>query len=159
MERFGHTIHCPLCVHLLRVSVDPKNALAGLRPCADRRPDKAVHPVRKYRHMGGLVRFKPSALSTFSRDTRLLFALSGMISISFFGIQMLLKVLYVLRLGYGPEYVGWFLAASSLAFMAMGIPSGMLGNRYGLRTVMLVGGAILVIGMAMLPLAFGLYGC
>ena len=104
------------------------------------------------------MRFKPSALSTFSRDTRLLFALSGMISISFFGIQMLLKVLYVLRLGYGPEYVGWFLAASSLAFMAMGIPSGALGNRYGLRTVMLVGGAILVIGMAMLPLAESMPG-
>jgi MFS family permease len=100
-----------------------------------------------------LVKFKLSALSPFSRDTRLLFAVSGLISISFFGIQMLLKVLYVLRLGYGPEYVGWFLAASSLGFMAMGIPSGMLGNRYGLRTVMLVGGAIVVIGMGMLPLS------
>ena len=96
---------------------------------------------------------KLSALAPFSRDTRLLFAVSGMISVSFFGIQMLLKVLYVLRLGYGPEYVGWFLAASSLGFMAMGIPSGALGNRYGLRTVMLVGGAIVVIGMAMLPLS------
>jgi MFS family permease len=76
-----------------------------------------------------------------------------MISVSFFGIQMLLKVLYVLRLGYGPEYVGWFLAASSLGFMSMGLPSGMLGNRYGPRNVMLVGSALLVIGMAMLPLA------
>jgi MFS family permease len=100
-----------------------------------------------------LVKLELSALSPFSRDTKLLFAVSGLISISFFGIQMLLKVLYVLRLGYGPEYVGWFLAASSLAFMGMGLPSGMLGNRYGPRTVMLVGGAIVVIGMAMLPLS------
>ena len=99
------------------------------------------------------MKFNLSALSPFSRDTKLLFAVSGLISISFFGIQMLLKVLYVLRLGYGPEYVGWFLAASSLGFMGMGIPSGVLGNRYGPRTVMLVGGAILVVGMAMLPLA------
>jgi MFS family permease len=114
----------------------------------------APHTVRNIHSIvGGLVKFKLSTLFPFSRDTRLLFAASGLISISFFGIQMLLKVLYVLRLGYGPEYVGWFLAASSLGFMGMGIPSGVLGNRYGPRTVMLVGGAIVVVGMAMLPLS------
>ena len=99
------------------------------------------------------MKFERFAPSPFNRDTRLLMAVSGLISVSFFGIQMLLKVLYVLRLGRGPEYVGWFLAASSLGFMGMGIPSGALGNRYGPRAVMLVGGAIVVIGMAMLPLA------
>jgi MFS family permease len=103
--------------------------------------------------MGALVKPNLSALSTFRRDTRLLIVVSGMIAVPFFGVQMLLKVLYILRLGYGPQYVGWFLAASSLGFMSMGLPSGMLGNRYGPRAVMLVGGAIVVIGMAMLPLS------
>jgi MFS family permease len=99
------------------------------------------------------VKLERPAPFPFSRDTKLLMAVSGLISVSFFGIQMLLKVLYVLRLGRGPEYVGWFLAASSLGYMGMGLPSGALGNRYGPRAVMRVGGAIVVIGMAMLPLS------
>jgi MFS family permease len=102
--------------------------------------------------MGGLVKLRLSALSPFSRDTRLLFAVSGMLSVSFFGVQMLLKVLYVLRLGYGPEFVGWFLASSALAYMAMGLPSGALGARFGTRRIMLVGGICAVVGMATLPL-------
>jgi MFS family permease len=103
--------------------------------------------------MGGAFKVKLSALSSFSRDTRLLFAVSGMISISFFGIQMLLKVLYVLRLGYGPEYVGWFLASAALAYMGMGLPSGALGSRFGPRRTMLAGGVCAVIGMVLLPLS------
>jgi MFS family permease len=97
------------------------------------------------------VKLKLSALSPFSHDTRLLFAVSGMLSVSFFGVQMLLKVLYVLRLGYGPEFVGWFLASSALAYMAMGLPSGALGARFGTRRIMLVGGTCAVLGMAALP--------
>jgi MFS family permease len=99
-----------------------------------------------------LVKLK-SALSPFSRDTRLLFAVSGMLSVSFFGVHMLLKVLYVLRLGYGPEFMGWFLASSALAYMAMGLPSGALGSRFGTRRIMLVGGMFAVAGMATLPFA------
>jgi MFS family permease len=75
-----------------------------------------------------------------------------MLSVSFMGIQMLLKVLYMLRLDFGPEYIGWFLASSALAYMSMGLPSGALGARFGQRRIMIVGGLVSTLGMAALPL-------
>lgn len=87
------------------------------------------------------------------RDAKLLIVVSGTSAIGYFGIQMLLKVLYILRLGHGPEYVGAFGAASSLAYMAMGVPSGLLGARFGTRNTMLLGGIGCTLGMAMLPLS------
>jgi MFS family permease len=88
---------------------------------------------------------------TLGRDTRLLLAASGLFALPFYGIQMVLRVLYVLRLGHGPEYVGLFSSVGAFAYMGMGLPSGALGRRFGIRTTMLVGGAMTVIGMALLP--------
>jgi MFS family permease len=86
------------------------------------------------------------------RDVRLLIAMSGLIAISFMGIQNLVKVLYVLRLGYGLEYVGIFNATGAFAYMLMGIPAGILGNRLGPRLTIQLGGATTVLGMLLLPL-------
>ena len=88
----------------------------------------------------------------FSRDVQILMVVSGLFSISFMGIQNLIKVLYLLRLGYGLEYVGLFSATGALAYMAMSLPSGALGGRFGARNVMLTGGVITVFGMAILPM-------
>ena len=74
------------------------------------------------------MKFKFTALSQLNPSARLLIATSGMLSVSFLGIQMLLKVLYMLRLDFGTEYIGWFLASSALAYMSMGLPSGALGS-------------------------------
>jgi MFS family permease len=92
------------------------------------------------------------SLRDFGRDARLLIHISGWTAVSFFGVFSLLRTLYVLRLGYGPAYVGAYLSAGALTFMAMGVPSGMLGERFGTRRVMLVGGWIWMIGMALLSL-------
>ena len=91
-------------------------------------------------------------LSGFCRDTKLLIAASGLLSVSYMGIQNLLKVLYVLRLDYGLAYIGVFSATGALAYMAMSMPSGALGSRFGTQRVMFTGGIITVIGMAILPL-------
>jgi len=98
------------------------------------------------------VKFKFTALSQLNPSARLLIATSGMLSVSFLGIQMLLKVLYMLRLDFGTEYIGWFLASSSLAYMAMGLPSGALGARFGQRRTMIAGGLLSALGTAILPL-------
>ena len=92
-----------------------------------------------------------SSQGSFGRDTRLLIAASGLFALPFYGIQMVLRVLYVLRLEHGPEYVGLFGSVGAFAYMAMGLPSGALGRRFGIRRTMLVGGIITVIGMALLP--------
>jgi MFS family permease len=99
------------------------------------------------------MRRKAGILAHLSRTARLLIIAAGILSISFFGIQMLLQVLYVLRLGHGPEYVGLFSAAGAFTFMSMGIPSGALGSRFGTSRVMIVGGIGAVFGMVLLPLS------
>ena len=99
------------------------------------------------------MKLKLTALSQLSPSAKLLIATSGMLSVSFLGIQMLLKVLYMLRLDFGPEYIGWFLASSALTYMSMGLPSGALGARFGQRRTMIVGGLISALGIAILPLS------
>jgi len=91
-------------------------------------------------------------MSQFNRGAKHLIAASGIFAVSFYGILTLLKVLYVLRLGHGPEYVGLFSATSALSYMGMSLPSGALGRRWGTRRVMLAGGIATVVGMAILPL-------
>jgi MFS family permease len=88
----------------------------------------------------------------FSRDARLLTATTGIFAISFLGIQLLVKVLYILRLGFGVDYVGIFGATGALAYMAMSLPSGALGAYWGARRTMLIGGVVTILGMASLPL-------
>jgi MFS family permease len=91
-------------------------------------------------------------LPQFSRDAKLLVIVSGIFSISFFGIYTLLRVLYILRLGHGPEYVGLFGATGALIYTGMGLPSGAIGSRFEALKIMLIGSVITVLGMAILPL-------
>ena len=96
--------------------------------------------------------FRLPKLPDLGRDVHLLNAVLGMFAVSFFGIQMLIKVLYILRLGYGLEFVGLFSSISAFSYMAMSVPSGLMGGRFGPRKTMISGGALTVVGMAMLPL-------
>lgn len=93
------------------------------------------------------------SLRDFGHDARQLILLTGVTAVSFMGVHQLLRSLYVLRLGYGPAYVGAFLSSGALTFMVMGIPNGALGQRFGTRRVMLAGGWIWALGMALLPMS------
>ena len=95
---------------------------------------------------------KLPSMHDLGRDARLLIAVTGILAISFFGLYALLRVLYVLRLGYGPEYIGIFSATGALTYMSMGVPSGALGARMGTRKAMLIGASIVIVGMVLLPL-------
>ncbi|MCB0115847.1 MAG: MFS transporter, partial [Caldilineaceae bacterium] len=92
-----------------------------------------------------------SSFSRFRPDVKRLLIVSGLMAISFFGIQALLKVLYVLRLGHGPEYVGLFNASGALTWMIMSLPAGAVGDRIGLLRAMRLGGLLTVLGMVILP--------
>jgi MFS family permease len=91
------------------------------------------------------------SIHDFSHDAQQLILATGLIAVSFFGVFSLLRSLYLLRLGFGPPYVGIYFAAGSLTFMAMGMPSGLLGQRLGTRTAMLAGAWITLFGMALMP--------
>ena len=87
----------------------------------------------------------------FSRDTQLLTIATGIFAVSFFGVQQLLKILYLLRLGFDLPYIGIFSAAGSLTYMVGSLLSGIIGGRFGNRSVMLSGGIVTILGMALLP--------
>jgi MFS family permease len=100
----------------------------------------------------GQLKLELPSLSQFNRDAKLLFVATGIVSGALFGIQKLLEVLYVLRLGYGSEYMGMFVASGAFAFTGASLPAGALGRRFGTQHVMLLGGIGIVLGMASMPL-------
>ncbi len=96
-------------------------------------------------------RFRFLSLPHYERDVWLLSGSSALIAGGWLGMMSLLKVLYVLRLGFGPEFVGTLYATGSLGFMLASLPGGALGGRFGARRVMIIGAVLNIIGMAILP--------
>ena len=92
------------------------------------------------------------SLRRFTPDAQQLILASGVFAVSFFGIQQLLKILYLLRLGYDLPYIGIFSATGSMTYMTMSLLSGMIGGRYSNRSVMLFGGVVTILGMTVMPL-------
>ena len=61
--------------------------------------------------------------------------------------------LYLLRLGYGAEFIGVVSAAAWLAWGAVSLPAGALGGRWGVRRTMIAGVVLSAVGRGLLPLA------
>ncbi|HHX43862.1 MAG TPA: hypothetical protein GX714_07750, partial [Chloroflexi bacterium] len=53
----------------------------------------------------------------YARDVWLLESATALLAGAHLGMMQLLKVLYILRLGYGPDYVGTVFASGALSFM------------------------------------------
>ncbi len=82
-----------------------------------------------------------NALRRFRPNVRLYLisaALCGF-TVSSSGIFGVLPNIYLLRLGYGPEFIGIVGAAGALGFAACSLPAVVLGRRWGSRRAMLVG--------------------
>jgi len=95
----------------------------------------------------------PSRLNparALSHDARQIVLAQGLISLGYMGVSMLLRGLFILRLGYGTVYLGTYYATGALVFMAMGVPSGTLGQRWGTRKAMLAGGWLVCTGLLLL---------
>ncbi len=69
------------------------------------------------------------------------------------GIAAVLMNLYLVRLGYGPEFIGTINGIGSLAFALASLPGGGLGARWGSRRTMVRGLAGVALGYALLPTA------
>jgi MFS family permease len=68
------------------------------------------------------------------------------------GIYPVLFNLYLLRLGYGPEFIGLVNAVYMLVAGIFSLPAGALGGRWGVRRVMISGLCLMVLGSGTLPL-------
>ena len=74
------------------------------------------------------------------------------------GINSVLLNLYLLRLGYGTEFIGLINAAGLLTFAAASLPAGILGARHSNTAMMKVGAALSALGCVFLPMAESLPG-
>jgi len=89
----------------------------------------------------------------FGRDARLAFATGALLWFSVFGIYSVLFNLYILRLGFGPEFVGLANAGGLLSGALFSLPAGELGRRWGSRRAMIAGLILAVVGHGLVPLA------
>jgi predicted MFS family arabinose efflux permease len=66
----------------------------------------------------------------------------GPLAFGYFGLQAVLLNLYLLRLGFGLEFIGLLIGAGQLVWAVLALPAGAVGRRYGLRGSLVVGGGI-----------------
>jgi MFS family permease len=71
----------------------------------------------------------------------------------FGGAYSLLLNLYLLRLGYGPEFIGLLHGIGTLGWATGCLPAGALGQRMGSRRALIAGMGIAAFGYMLLPLA------
>jgi MFS family permease len=92
-------------------------------------------------------------LSLFSRDVRLYLITWALAGFAYVGVYSVLLNLYLLRLGYGPEFIGLLNAAGQLTSAAFCLPAGALGGRWGSRRMLIAGTCLVATGFGLLPLA------
>ena len=89
----------------------------------------------------------------FSRNVRLVLLFDAIYGLGFLGIFGVLFNLYLLRLGYGPEFIGVVNSAFMLVSVVASLPAGVLGGRWGARRTMIAGVALGLVGLGLLPMA------
>ena len=92
-------------------------------------------------------------LRLLSRDVRLYLLSGALLGFSYFGVYGVLFNLYLLRLGFDPEFIGLVQGVSWLPMVFLSLPAGELGRRWGLRRTMIAGTILLVLGAGLPPLA------
>jgi MFS family permease len=101
----------------------------------------------------GMITAYVGKLRLLSRDVRLVLITYASAGFCYFGIISVLLNLYLLRLGYGPEFIGLFNGIPWLAYAISCVPAGALGIRWGSRRTMIAGIGLTVVGTGLLPLA------
>lgn len=101
-----------------------------------------MHSVTSYLHL----------LRNSSRNARLYFITASLIGFTLEGIHALLFNLYLLRLGYGPEFIGLINGIGMGAFAIFSLPAGRLTQRWGCRRTMLTGLILVIVGYGLLLL-------
>lgn len=98
-------------------------------------------------------------LRNLNRNVLLYLAATALLGFSFDGgVFSVLFNLYLLRLGFGPEFIGQVAGAGLLAFSLAALPAGSIGERWGYRGTMVVGLIMIVCGGLLLPVAEALPG-
>lgn len=83
-------------------------------------------------------------LRGFRRDVWFFYAFWVVIAVYFFGIYAVIFNLYLVRLGYGPQYIGMVQGLLFLCLTLFSVPAGWLGRRFGARRMLLAGALLFV---------------
>jgi MFS family permease len=93
-------------------------------------------------------------LRMFNRNVRLYLLATGLLGFAIDGgVFTVIFNLYLLRLGFGTEYIGQVNSAALLVFALSALPAGALGSWLGIRRMLVVGLLLIVGGTAGLPAA------
>jgi MFS family permease len=70
----------------------------------------------------------------------------GMVGFGYFGINAVLFNLYLIRLGYGPEFIGLLIGTGQIVWAVFALPAASIGLRIGLKHSMILGQLIVAAG-------------
>jgi MFS family permease len=89
-----------------------------------------------------------TAIRSFNADVRRLLYVWALNAFAYFGVMGVLLNLYLLRLGFGVEFIGLFIASGQIMWAAMSLPAGALSRWLGLRNSILLGLVLIGTGMS-----------
>jgi MFS family permease len=92
------------------------------------------------------------ALRGFNRGTVIFLLVCALDAFGYFGIQNVLFNLYLLRLGFGPEFIGLLIASGQLLWAVAALPAGVAGQRLGIRATMILAFVLAALGMGLVLL-------
>src|SRR5438105_6875710 len=75
-----------------------------------------------------------STVRGFNRSIVLWLVAWALGAFAYFGLQAVLLNLYLLRLGFGPQFIGLLIGSSQIIWGLSALPAGAFGRRFGLRT-------------------------
>ena len=93
-----------------------------------------------------------SALHQFHGDVYRHLVASTLVGFSYFGFVTVLLNLYLLRLGYGTDFIGLVNGSTAIAFAASSLPAGAFGSRFGMRRAVVGGMGFLAAGVMLVPI-------
>ncbi|MEM7344401.1 MAG: MFS transporter [Chloroflexota bacterium] len=92
-------------------------------------------------------------LRSFNRNIQLYLITIGVLGFTFEGgIYAVLFNIYLLRLGYGPEFIGLVNGVGPLVFAVSSLFATVLGNRWGNRRLMVLGYTMMTLGLGLIPM-------
>ncbi|MBI3944000.1 MAG: MFS transporter [Chloroflexi bacterium] len=94
-----------------------------------------------------------STLHRFSRPVWLYLLVNALLGFSYYGIYTVLLNLYILRLGFGPEFVGLVNAAGNASLAVFSLPAAGMGIRWGNQRMIAAGIGLMAVSLCALPLA------
>ena len=94
-----------------------------------------------------------STVRLFSRDLRLFLITGALVALAWDGMRTVILNLYLLRLDYGPQFVGLVNAVGAFAFALLCPLAGAMGTRWGSRKMLITGLGLMAAGFCLLPLS------